>query len=110
MPIVFRTATGKDYNLIGIRAACLQIDRFLRIRSVMTTAIRFLMRAGSLLMAAQGLVVRTCWFFMMSPAAMMLRMDVRTGHAFSESRHKGTAGTLAGVHVKTYDTHAVPYD
>lgn len=40
---------------------------------------------------------------------MVLRMDISTCQTFCKSCDESSAGTHAGMHVKPYDTHAVPY-
>lgn len=42
--------------------------------------------------------------------ASVFRMDILTAEAFDEGNHKTPAAAAAGMHVKTYDTHRVPYD
>ena len=102
--VVLSTETGQENGLIGISTAVLRAER------LTVTAVRIMTAAGSLIMTARGDVMAAGRMSMAGFAAMMLRMYVCTGHSFGESRNEGTARSLAGVHVETYDTHTVPYD
>lgn len=42
--------------------------------------------------------------------ASVFRMDILTAEAFDEGNDKALSAAAAGMYVKSYDTHRVPYD
>ena len=42
--------------------------------------------------------------------ASVFRMDIFTAEAFDEGNDKAPSAAAAGMYVKSYDTHRVPYD
>lgn len=104
--VVGRKRTRQDKYLIIIGTARLRLDdRSVAIKTVGMVNDTLFTMVGMSAAAMAFLSFRAAGF----GTADMLGMNVLTGQALNEGSHKASSASAACVHIKTYDTHRVPY-